>query len=87
MTWAMNFRTAPDRLAYQRAYTKQREAEGFRQISMWVDGDAVETLDELQKAGGFKNRGEVVAELVKRARVQELVSTAQQEKEEAAKRA
>ena len=45
-------------------YRLKKEAQGDQQVLIWVQRDLRERLDEAVRAGGYKNRSEIVAQAV-----------------------
>ncbi len=60
------YSTAADRNAASRA---RREAEGMRQVQVWLSGDAIEKLDRLAEKEGAASRGEVIEAMIKRRKI------------------
>ncbi|MEW6647820.1 MAG: ribbon-helix-helix protein, CopG family [Pseudomonadota bacterium] len=58
--------TANERTAASRA---RREAEGMRQVSIWLSAEAVGKLDQLAEKEGAASRGEVIEAMLKRRKV------------------
>ena len=83
----MPHRNNDDYNAYRRDRAKRMEAAGLCQVSMWVPLETAAGLDALKAAGGFDNRGSVLAVLVETALDGDGETTLEQQKEGAAKRA
>jgi hypothetical protein len=45
----------------QRDFAERRKANGESKVYAWLDSGAVELLDEVKQARGFKNRGQAFA--------------------------
>lgn len=60
------YSTAADRNAASRA---RREAEGQRQVQIWLSTEAVEKLDRLAEKEGAASRGEVIESMLRRRKI------------------
>ncbi|MGR4847211.1 CopG family transcriptional regulator [Rhizobium laguerreae] len=47
-------------------YRFKREAQGEKQVLLWIEAGLTTLLDELVKSGDFRNRSEAVAAALKK---------------------